>query len=225
MKPYKATQNNSTRGPLFLATEDQFAFKLIRHTKVNPNRLHTFARPGTTWFGSYENYNARIKRRWPIRFFLAKGFRENVWWPIKRIPLAIQRAKRIRLLEPEQIALEEAIQAIIGVIPVGRGEIFARLSEALPTDLDLVRRIDVSIGLSRNVIPGYKREYQRETSKLKPRPGQGTKSIMDYPEMEYIESLVTDIRYLLGRIGKDAKALAISSFSVEKPVESLIVDM
>lgn len=224
MKPYKSTQSNSTWGPSFPATEDRFAFNLIRHTKQNPNRLHTFARPGSTWFGSYENYDARIKRRWPIRFFLAKGFIQDIWWPLQRILLGNQRAKRIRL-EPEQIALEEAVQAVIGVVPAGRGDIFARLSEALPNDLDLVRRIDVSIGLSRNVIPEFKNDYWKATERLKPRPGQGTKSIMDYPEMEYIESLQNDIRYLLGRIGRDAKALAISSFSVEKPVESLIVDM
>ena len=225
MKPCKATQKDSTWGPYFPATEDLFEFGLIRHTKQNPNRLHTYARPGTTWFGSYENYDARIKRRWPIRFFLAKGFRETIWWPLQRILLGNQRAKRLRLLEPEQIALEEAIQAVIGVVPAGRGDIFSRLSEALPTDPDLVRRVDVSLGLSRNVLLGYKQEYQRATLELKPRPGQGTKSIMEYPEMEYIRSLDSDIRYLLDRIGKDAKALAISSFSVEKPVESLIVDM
>lgn len=225
MKPYKATQNNSTWGSKFPATESLFAFNLIRHTKENPNRLHTFARPGTTWFGSYENYDARIKRRWPIRFFLAKGFRENIWWPLKRIPLDIQRAKRLRLLEPEQIALEEAIQAVIGVIPTERGEIFARLSEALPNDPDLVRRVDVSLGLSRSTVLKYKREYQHECSKIKPRPGMGTKTILEYPEGQYIDLLSSEIRRLLSRIGKDAKALAISSFSVEKPVESLIADM
>lgn len=225
MKPYKSTQANCTWSPPFSATEDMFAFGLIRHTKENPNRLHTFARPGTTWFGSYENYDARIKRRWPIRFFLAKGFRENVWWPIKRIPLDIQRAKRLRLLEPEQIALEEAVQAVIGVIPTERGEIFTRLSEALPNDPDLVRRVDVSLGLSRSTVLRYKREYQYECSKIKPRPGMGTKTILEYPEGQYIDLLNSEIRRLLSRIGKDAKALAISSFSVEKPVESLIADM
>lgn len=53
----------------------------------------------------------------------------------------------------------------------------------------------------------------------------GTKTILEYPEGQYIETLDMEIRRLLNRIGKDAKALAISSFSVEKPVESLIVDM
>lgn len=158
MKPYKATQNNSTWGSMFPATESQFAFNLIRHTKVNPNRLHTFARPGTTWFGSYENYDARIKRRWPIRFFLAKGFRDSIWWPLKRIPLDIQRAKRLRSLESEQIALEEAVRAVIGGTTEDRGAIFALLSKALPDDPDLVRRVDVSLGLSRVTVLGYKQE-------------------------------------------------------------------
>lgn len=225
MKPYKATQNNSTWGSMFPATESMFAFNLIRHTKENPNRLHTFARPGTTWFGSYENYDARIKRRWPIRFFLAKGFRENIWWPLKRIPLDIQRAKRLRLLESEQIALEEAVRAVIGGTTEDRGAIFALLSEALPNDPDLVRRVDVSLGLSRVTVPRYKREYQYECSKIKPRSGMGTKTIFEYPEGQYIDTLDSEIRRLLIRIGKDAKALAISSFSVKKPVESLIADM
>lgn len=225
MKPYKATQNNSTWGSMFPATESMFAFNLIRHTKENPNRLHTFGRPGTTWFGSYENYDARIKRRWPIRFFLAKGFCQSIWWPLKRIPLDIQRAKRLRLLEPEQIALEEAVQAVIGVIPAARGEVFDRLSEALPNDPELVRRVDVSLGLSRTTILRYKRDHQDEISKLKPRPGQGTRTILEYPEAQCIEWIDDEIRRMLLRIGRDAKALAISSFSVEKPVESLIVDM
>lgn len=223
MKPYKATQNNSTWGSMFPATESQFAFNLIRHTKENPNRLHTFARPGTTWFGSYENYDARIKRRWPIRFFLAKGFRDNIWWPLKRIPLDIQRAKRLRLMEPEQIALEEAVQAVIGVIPTERGDIFKRLSEALPNDPDLVRRVDVSLGLSRSTVLRYKQEYQYECSKLKPRPGMGTATILEYPEGILIECLQNDIRRFLARIGKDAKALAISTFTVEKPVEKEVI--
>lgn len=225
MKPYKATQNNSTWGSMFPATESMFAFNLIRHTKVNPNRLHTFARPGTTWFGSYENYDARIKRRWPIRFFLAKGFRDNIWWPLKRIPLDIQRAKRLRLLEPEQIALEEAVRAVIGGSTEDRGAIFALLTQALPHDPDLVRRVDVSLGLSRVTVPGYKEERDEVASKLKPRPGMGTKSILEYPEGRYTRLLDSEIQTLLLRIGKDAKALAISSFSVKKPVESLIVDM
>lgn len=225
MKPYKATQNNSTWGPMFPATESQFAFNLIRHTKVNPNRLHTFARPGTTWFGSYENYDARIKRRWPIRFFLAKGFTQNIWWPLRRILLGDQRAERLRSLESEQIALEEAVQSVIGGSTDNRGAIFALLSEALPNDPDLVRRVDVSLGLSRVTIPGYKEERLEVAAKLKPRPGFGTKTILEYPEGRYIKLLDSEIQTLLSRIGKDAKALAISSFSVEKPVESLIVDM
>lgn len=225
MKPYKATQNNSTWGSMFPATESQFAFNLIRHTKENPNRLHTYARPGTTWFGSYENYDARIKRRWPIRFFLAKGFCQSIWWPLKRIPLDIQRAKRLRLLESEQIALEEAVQAVVGVLPTERGEVFSRLSAALPNDTDLVRRVDVSLGLSRGTVLRLKQEYQHETSKLKPRAGQGTKTILEYPEMQLIETLDSELRRILLRISRDAKALAISSFSVEKPVESLIADM
>ncbi|MNL66003.1 hypothetical protein D3C87_1904060 [compost metagenome] len=53
----------------------------------------------------------------------------------------------------------------------------------------------------------------------------GTKTILEYPEGFLIECLQDDIRRFLARIGKDAKALAISSFSVEKPVESLIADM
>lgn len=225
MKPYKATQNNSKWGSMFPATESMFAFNLIRHTKENPNRLHTFARPGTTWFGSYENYDARIKRRWPIRFFLAKGFRETIWLPLKRIPLVIQRAKRLRLLESEQIALEEAVQAVIGCTSQDRGAIFALLSEALPNDPDLVRRVDVSLGLSRVVVPGYKKERQCKCEEIKPRPGFGTKTILEYPEGQYIVTLDYEIRRLLTRIGKDAKALAISSFTVKKPVESLIVDV
>lgn len=225
MKPYKATQNNSTWGSMFPATESQFAFNLIRHTKVNPNRLHTFARPGATWFGSYENYDARIKRRWPIRFFLAKGFTQNIWWPLQRILLGDQRAKRLRLMESEQIALEEAVRAVVGGSIEDRGAVFALLTEALPHDPDLVRRVDVSLGLSRVVVPGYKEERQELTAKLKPRAGMGTLSILEYPEGRYIKLLDSEIQTLLSRIGKDAKALAISSFSVKKPVESLIADM
>ena len=225
MKPYKATQNNSTWGSMFPATESQFAFNLIRHTKVNPNRLQTFARPGCTWFGSYENYDARIKRRWPIRFFLAKGLTQNIWWPLQRILLGYQRAERLRWLESEQIALEEAVQAVIGGRTEDRGAIFALLTEALPHDPDLVRRVDVSLGLSRVVVPSYKEERQELAAKLKPRAGMGTMSILEYPEGRYIKLLDSEIQTLLSRIGKDAKALAISSFSVKKPVESLIADM
>ncbi|MNC69846.1 hypothetical protein D3C75_1205870 [compost metagenome] len=89
----------------------------------------------------------------------------------------------------------------------------------------MVRRVDVSLGLSRVTVLGYKQERQRECAKIKPRPGMGTKTILEYPEGQYIETLDMEIRRLLNRIGKDAKALAISSFTVKKPVESLIVDM
>lgn len=223
MSSYKATQNNSVLGPLFPATEDRFAFNLIRHTKENPNRLHTFARSGLTWFGSYENYDARIKRRWPIRFFLAKGFEQSIWEPLKRISLVFQRAERVRLLNSEQIALEEAVRSVIGSSTDDRGAIFALLTAALPNNPDLVRRVDVSIGLSRVVVQGYKEERQEVVSKLKPRPGQGTLTIDEYPEGQYVKLLDAEIRRLLTRIGADAKALVISFQVVEKPVENEIV--
>lgn len=210
MNAYRSTLENFN-GPSFLVPADsKFGFGLIRHTKQNPNRLRTFARTNLTWIGSVDNYHARIKRRWPIRFFLAHTLPEAfAVWPLERIQLKIQRAKRLRLLSSEQIALEEALRETIGIIPSSRGEVFAKLTAALPEHPDLVRRVDVSYGLSHGLLLRLKHERQDAVDKLHARPGQGTKFINEYPEADWINTLQMEIDRVLRRIARDAKELAI----------------
>lgn len=211
MKAYKEKLENAGPKGSFLSTpvETMFSFGLIQHTKQNPNRLHTFARTNLTWIGSHDNYIARIKRRWPIRFFLA--YTAPSWFaygPFQRIQLKINRAKHLRCLSSEQIALDEVIRSAIGTIPKNRGELFAKLTAAFPDQPDLVRRVDVSYGLSQRTVLKLKRERQEAADKVHARPGEGTKIINDYPEAEIVYDLQKEIERVLGRIGRDAIELA-----------------
>lgn len=211
MKAYKdKLQNVNPKWSILNApVETMFSFGLIQHTKQNPNRLHTFARTNLTWIGSRDNYIARIKRRWPIRFFLA--YTAPSWFaygPIQRIQLKIQRAKHLRWLSSQQIALDEAIRSAIGTIPENRGELFTKLTAAFPDQPDLVRRVDVSYGLSHRTVLRLKQEHQEAADKIHARPGEGTKLIVEYPEAELVHDLQNEIDRVLGRIGRDAMELA-----------------
>lgn len=189
--------------------ESVFRFGLIRHTINNPNRSFVVGRTSATWIGSHENYHMRIKRRWPIRFFLSYTLPPWLTYgPVHRILTKRQYAKHMRIMASERIALDEAIRAAIGNIPTKRGELFAKLSEKFPDHPDLVRRVDVSYGLSHNTIPRLMKDCQEAGDAIHPLPGRGTKLIVEYPEAECVRAIQLEIDRILRRIGRDAIELA-----------------
>lgn len=228
MKAWKDKIENAGPKGTFLSSpvETMFSFGLIQHTKQNSNRLHTFARTNATWIGSHDNYQSRIKRRWPVRFFLA--YTVPSWFaygPLQRIQLRINRAKHLRCLSSQQIALDEAIRSAIGTIPKKRGDIFAKLTAVFPDQPDLVRRVDVSYGLSHRTVLRLKQERQEAADKIHARPGEGTKLIVEYPEAEFVHDLQKEIDRVLGRIGRDALELAKSIEQREIIVVNQIADV
>lgn len=185
-------------GGMLMPKDEIGAFGLFRHTKQNPLRLRPIARTSLAWIGSHENYQSRLKRRWPIRFFLSIGFNRTVWEPVKRFLVSDDRAERKRQKCGIQRQFKQTLGDAIGwPIPGNRGIVFDRMMAALPGDRDFVRELDVAICLD-GAIDFERNRIAKIKRTIVPRPGMGNILINEYPEADNMRNAEDNIMsYLL----------------------------
>lgn len=185
-------------------TPNPSPFALIKHTKENQFRRTAIARPAFCWIGSWDNYDARLQRRWPVRFFLSRTLYKATVGRFNRLMYRIRYGKR-QGSTFAQYRFRAVLDSIVdknardGLSSSRMVFVFSRLGyeDVVPDILQGVS-IDHSISYCQSV----KHKWEME---LVPRAGTGMKSILDYPEARRIDDMSDVIEHY------DAKLNEITS--------------
>lgn len=162
-----------------------FRYKIrpFRHTKPNSGRNIIGMRKGFVWIGSHANYESRLARRWPIRFFFAYT-----------APLALGATVRWvkgKLFPKQNSTVAQFMKEVkrcFKTVPVDKTELqdkMAGMSNLLYQDIRVVERAFPLLAELQHL----NKIIRPLEHKLVPRPGMGAKTIVDYPEARRIKEL------------------------------------
>lgn len=177
----------------------------FRHTKPNPKRKVRTWRKGFMWFGSHPNYEARLKNRWPVRFFLFYSLKRDIWWPLRYY---FQRNKHFkRRADPMQFAEVKMFTEENAHI---KGNVLDWLimSPNCPEDPVAVSHdIEMARLIIKHALPYILAMTYRLEHNLMPRAGMGSIVLKDYPEMRVIKKAEADTKQQLAIIAETARKI------------------
>lgn len=185
-----------------------YRLKLLRHTKVNPNRKVVWARPGFSWRRSHENYQYRLKNRWPVRYFLTYELKPKFWWPITRF---VRNLVNPRPMHPNVIELLEVVDNVMPrkIDSLSMKRILdARFGPALADETMRTLRIAADLD-------AIEKDIRKDERAIKPRMGMNNVDIFSYPEYADILERRELFSALVDKCGALAKLLKDSNNSVD----------
>ena len=185
-----------------------YSLKLFRHTKVNPNRKVIWARPGFTWRRSHENYQYRLKNRWPVRYFLAYELKPMFWYPVLRFCRSLLKPTE---LHPNVIELLETVD---GVLPRKVDSLSMKRILDARYGPELSNKAMTALRFAAD-LPAIEKSIRKDEMAIKPRMGMNNVDIFSYPEYEDILERREVFSALIDQCGIVAKLLKDSNNSVD----------